>query len=139
MTGWRVFASWQGFPDPTFGLYAGPETVTEHPTWAKARHDALQHACMRGVRYVSVQRPDDVVAGEYDRITNHWRQYPHTLVDVDHTTEIVNDETTRHAQAWCTCGWARFVPYSMSAGAAEAAVARAEEKAREHRADPGVW
>lgn len=73
---WRVFVSWQGVPDRVLGLWSGPETCTEHPSWPEARRQALQMSCLHGTRYVTVQDPTDVVIGEYDRYTNRWRQYP---------------------------------------------------------------
>jgi hypothetical protein len=68
-TTWTVYTSWEA---------CGPisETSETHPAWPTARSQALHLACLRGVRYVSVQGPGDIVAGEYDRYTNTWREYP---------------------------------------------------------------
>lgn len=137
MTGWRVFASWQGTPDRTHGSWAGPETCREHPSWPAARRDALRTAALRGARYVTVQDPDDVVVGDYDRYTNYWRQYPRALVAVDHTTEVT-DEDGRFAAAWCTCGWSRFAFHGPHRDSADDAAERVRGLARDHEKDPGT-
>lgn len=136
MSGWRVFASWTGIPDRVRGgVYVGPEICHEFESWPLARKDARQLSCLNGVRYVSVQRPDDVVVADYDGITNQWRQYPRELADVEHTTEVIDEGWA--AGAWCTCGWSAFVPYNTRlAGAADLAAAKAREQARRHEADP---
>jgi hypothetical protein len=65
---WTVHTSWRR---------CGPvnETVQSYPDWPTARRHGRQLACLRGVLLVSVQDPDDVVVGEYDRATNRWREY----------------------------------------------------------------
>ncbi len=68
--GWRVFAEWCATAS-----VGRQETSTERPDWQAARSEALQLACLSGVRYVVVQDLDGVVAGEYDRYTNRWREY----------------------------------------------------------------
>lgn len=69
---WAVYTSWQ----PIAGETGLVETAQTFPDWATARSTALHLTCCRGTRYVSVQGPDDVVAAEYDRYTNYWREYP---------------------------------------------------------------
>lgn len=75
MSCWRVFSSWEAIRRPGFKPWVGPELWTEHDSWPAARLNARQVACLAGVRYVSVQDPNDVVVGEYDRYTNRWREY----------------------------------------------------------------
>jgi hypothetical protein len=65
-----VHASWR-----SAGTGGGDETCETFPDWPTARRHALGLACLAGVRYVAVQNPDDVVAGEYDGYTNRWREY----------------------------------------------------------------
>jgi hypothetical protein len=67
---WTVYTSWRAYRS-----LAATETVEPCLDWPTARRQALSLACCAGVRYVSVQDPDDVVAGEYDRYTNRWREY----------------------------------------------------------------
>lgn len=67
---WTVYTSWQAT-----GTTSAAETSETLPDWTTARRKARQLACCRGVRYASVQDPGDVVAGEYDRYTNRWREY----------------------------------------------------------------
>ena len=71
MPDWAVYTSWCAS-----GVVPAAETRATHPDWLAARREALSLACCRGVRYVSVQGPDDVVAAEYDRYTSYWREYP---------------------------------------------------------------
>lgn len=131
---WRVFVSWVGYTHPTFGVWTYPETCTEHPTWPTARRDAFHWACLAGVRYVSVQRPDDVVAGEYDAYTKRWRQYPRALVDVDHVTEVTAERGAM--VAWCMCGWSAFQFHGPGPADADAAADRVRVRADGHVADP---
>jgi hypothetical protein len=133
---WKVFASWRGIPDPPLGSWAGPETCHEHASWPEARHDSLKTACLNGVRYVSVQDPNDVAVGEYDQVTNRWRQYPRALIDVEHTTKLTDHEG-RAVVAQCTCGWLSLVHYGRMPGAADAALAEVEGRARAHELNPG--
>ena len=70
MPDWTVYTSWKAN-----GTVVAAETAQALPDWPAARRTALSLACCRGARYVSVQGPDDVVAGEYDRYTNRWREY----------------------------------------------------------------
>lgn len=128
---WKVFASWRAIPDSAF------ESCREHASWPEARHDALKTACLSGVRYISVQDPNDIAVGEYDQITNRWRQYPRTLINVEHITEVTDHEG-RAMVAQCTCGWARFTHYNRrTPGAADAARAEVDERARAHELNPG--
>jgi hypothetical protein len=69
-TTWTVYTSWRASV-----VVPAAETSETHPDWPTARRQALNFACCNGVRYVSVQDPDDVVVGEYDRYTNRWREY----------------------------------------------------------------
>jgi hypothetical protein len=127
---WRVYAYWTAIQ-----MHAEREECRQHDTWAAARQDALQLSCLAGIRYLIVARPDAVVAGEYDRYTNRWRQYPRTLVEVDHTTEVTIDTRARFAWVWCTCGASRATSYARPADE-PAAVARAAGLAAAHVDDP---
>ena len=71
MTGaWTVHTSWKAVGDSL-----AVELSESHPDWPSARRGAMRYACLAGVRYTSVQGPDDVVVGDYDRYTNRWREY----------------------------------------------------------------
>jgi hypothetical protein len=67
MTCWTVHTTWRT---------RGTDTAEIRPDWPTARRKAMQLACLAGTLYVSVQDPTDVVAGEWDRWTNRWREYP---------------------------------------------------------------
>ncbi len=96
----------------------------------------MKLSCLAGVRYLSVQDPRDVVVAECDQFTNLWRQYPRTLVDVEHTTELTNEGAA--VAAWCTCGWSRFAFHGPAPADATVGAARAAEMARAHELDPGA-
>lgn len=71
---WTVYSDWQprrGFP--------AKEMRQEFPDWSAARRQALRNTCIRGVRYVTACGPGDVVAGNWDRYTNRWREYPEAI------------------------------------------------------------
>ncbi|MFI2663385.1 hypothetical protein [Micromonospora carbonacea] len=67
---WAVYTSWQALDNEL-----PPETRRTASTWEAARRMALYDACLAGVRYVTVQGPDDAIHGEWDRYTNRWREY----------------------------------------------------------------
>lgn len=67
---WTIHTSWRAH-----GILPATETVDTRPDWPTARRQALALVCCAGARYVTVQDPDDVVAGEWDRYTNRWREY----------------------------------------------------------------
>lgn len=69
---WTVHTSWRAHRS-----LPAAETTESHPDWPTARRDALGLACLSGVRYVTVQDPDGVVVGDWDRYTNRWREYHH--------------------------------------------------------------
>jgi hypothetical protein len=71
MTIWTVYSEWL----PLSGSHSPDRMAMPHPDRAVAEQDALQLACCRGARYVSVQGPDDVVTFEWDRYTNVARRY----------------------------------------------------------------
>lgn len=129
-----------GIPGPDGSVLAAGETVYEHPSWPAARRDALQLTCLAGTRYVSVQRPDGVVAGEYDRYTNRWRQYRRALADVEHIPGVSDARGGGSAVvAWCSCGWSKLAFYPWHApGAKETATVKEQDMARAHEADPTV-
>ncbi|MGW3808838.1 hypothetical protein [Micromonospora sp. NPDC005113] len=70
MPSWTVHTSWREWKSAP-----AVETAWEYPDWPTARQAALRDACLAGVRYVTVQDPEGVVAGDYDRYTNRWREY----------------------------------------------------------------
>ncbi|MEV5211238.1 hypothetical protein AB0K35_27580 [Micromonospora sp. NPDC053740] len=67
---WTVHTSWRAN-----GNLRADNLTESHPDWPTARRAGLQYACLAGIRYVTVTDPDDVVAGDYDRYTNRWREY----------------------------------------------------------------
>lgn len=67
---WTVYTTWR-----ESGSVSAAETSQTFPDWSTARHHARRNACLAGVRYVTIVDPEDVVAGEYDRYTNRWREY----------------------------------------------------------------
>ena len=79
---WTVYTSWQAN-----GTVSAAETCETRTDWPTARRHALSLTCCRGVRYVSLQGPGDVVVGEYDRYTNRWREYIRALAATKALTE----------------------------------------------------
>lgn len=68
--GWTVHAEWKAL---TGGC--ADETSQTFPDWPTARRNGLKTACLRGVRSVTILDPESIVAADYDRSTNQWRQY----------------------------------------------------------------
>ena len=57
------------------GVLPACEFSKPYPDWPSARQEALRHACLSGVRYITVQDPTGVVVGDWDWYTNRWRVY----------------------------------------------------------------
>lgn len=68
---WTVVEEWA----PISSGWCPGETSETFPDYPPARRHAMQMACLRGVRYVVLLDPHQVIAGEYLRFTNVFRQY----------------------------------------------------------------
>jgi hypothetical protein len=99
---WRVHSEWLG----------GDAFALAERDQAAAEQSALQLACCKGARYISVSGPAEVVTFEWDRYTNVARRYGRYLGPCADETEpdgvVCPGELyalPRHVQVRCpTCG-----------------------------------
>lgn len=68
---WSLHSEWLPLP----GSHSPDRIELPYQDQAAAEQYALELACCRGARYVSVQGPDAVVTFEWDRYTNIARHY----------------------------------------------------------------
>lgn len=104
MTVWVVHSEWLPLP----GSHSPDRLESTLEDQAAAERFALQTACCRGARYVTVQGPDSVVTLEWDRYTNVARRYARSSVLQAAVRQVLG------------CGWdGELVAQSLYARVAE--------------------